>query len=686
MQIDGRSTSTGRAMSPASILSIVAATLGLGFALVFLLLARAPGWRRARLYALLAFTAGCYSTVDTPFALPGTSMRLLELLYGLNYFLGSANCAVWILLAFSRSDDPWWRLSRTGLVAIGFTLTLGLVALVPGTTVGTGTLVVDLPWAATRYAAPQPSTFAQVVGAWLVLMFIGVLVRLVRSARRRAPEAWVNLITFGIFLVSVIEEVLVSNGILAFFYTADLGFLAVIATMLVHAVRRVVSDGRRLEVLSRELGAQVEHRTRERDLARDALAHAERLAAVGQLAAGVGHEINNPLTVVRANLEMLHEEPGRLDATVLVEEALDGAGRIAKVVGDLRAYALPAANRSELVDVGAVLRAARKLAAHRLRHVASVVEDVGVLTPVRGDPVRLSQVFVNLLVNAGDALEDARRADPSVTVRARVVDGQVEVEIVDNGVGIPADALARLSEPYFSTRVERGGTGLGLFVARGILSSVGGSLEFTSTVGVGTTARVSLPAAGPVSAPRTVSSEPALRLPPSSPVVAPRVSTSPAPPCAPAPEETPVHEPPSREPDLAPSPPGATPGAPPRPRVVVVDDEPAVARSVGRMLAGYEIVAFSDARTALDYLRATPGVGAVVCDLMMPRMNGMELLAAVAVDAPALAARFVFVTGGAVTAGAQAFLARADVRHVTKPIDRAALRRAVDELAAAAQA
>jgi len=675
-------------MSPATIVCIAAAALELGFAVVFVLLARAPGWSRARLYALLAFTAAAYSTVDIAFTLPEVSRRTIEVCSGVNFALGAANATLWTVLAFSRPGRAWWHLGRFGGGLAVTTAGLGAVAAIPGMTSDDPAVAFAVPWLASQYQALTPTGFGTLVGGWIVAALIVVLVRLVRNTRRRGDAAWLNLAAFGVFLTSVLVEVLVTLRTFDFPFTANLGFLVVVVTMLVHAVRRVAADGRRLDELSHDLGAQVERRTRERDLARDALAHAERLAALGQLSASVGHEINNPLTVVRANLELLRAGPGH-DGPALIDEALDGAARIARVVADLRAYALPDANRSDLIDLGAVLRAARKLAAHRLRHVATVTEDLGPLPPVRGDPIRLSQVFVNLMVNAGDALDGVVRADPAVTIRARADGGQIRVEIIDNGCGIPAAALARLAEPYFSTRVDRGGTGLGLFVARGLLASVGGSLDYTSEVGVGTTARVTLPAAAPAELPGdvpTVAADepPVVAAAPTEPIastaaiaptaaIASKASSEPIAPIAPTA--------PTADAAAAP-PPTGTPSPPPaRRRLVIVDDEPAVARALGRILASSDVTVFADARAALAHLRAHREVDVVLCDLMMPGMTGIELYEALAAEAPDVASRLLFITGGAVNPSAAAFLSRPEVRHLAKPVDRLTLLATVDAMA-----
>ena len=142
-------------------------------------------------------------------------------------------------------------------------------------------------------------------------------------------------------------------------------------------------------------------------------------------------------------------------------------------VEDLRTYARPGRASDAPMDVREVLRSAMKIAAHEL-HTATVDEALAPVARVVGDPFRLGQVFVNLLVNAAHAVQDARRATPTITVRtAMSAAGRVVVEIEDNGVGMSAEARRRAGEPYFSTRAERGGTGLGLFVSRGIIDALG---------------------------------------------------------------------------------------------------------------------------------------------------------------------------------------------------------------------
>jgi signal transduction histidine kinase/CheY-like chemotaxis protein len=363
----------------------------------------------------------------------------------------------------------------------------------------------------------------------------------------------------------------------------------------------------------------------------------QRMAGLGRLAAGVAHEINNPLSSVVANLAWVEEElgGGREELRKALGEARDSAERVRDVVRGLRTFSMPTAAQRGPVDVRGELEAALRLAAHELRHRAALDVRIEPLPPVVADAHELGQVFLNLIVNAAQSIPEGRAAEQRVTVDARTdARGWAAVEIRDTGVGIAPDVLDRIFEPFFTTKPLGVGTGLGLAIAHGIVTAAGGRIEVESRLGEGSTFRVLLP---------------------------PAPESQPAPP-PPAPEERKV--PPPREPGHG--------------RILLVDDEPLVARAVERVLAGYEVVAVTSAVDALRRLEAGEVYDAVVCDLMMPEMTGMELHARVAASQPDVAAKFVFVTGGAFTERAVDFLRETTVPWVEKPFDPATLRGAVE--------
>ncbi|WP_223641681.1 sensor histidine kinase [Corallococcus sp. EGB] len=246
-------------------------------------------------------------------------------------------------------------------------------------------------------------------------------------------------------------------------------------------------------------------------------AEVERLVVVGQLAAGVAHEVNNPLAYVKSNLHYLQEEwaqgvPEDLDdVRRVLEETQQGVLRIQQIVTDLRLFSREAPDGAESCDVAETLAEAQRLASVRLRSLGVVERDVAPgLSPARVTPRHLVQVLVNLLLNAADALEAARSSKPAhVVLRARMEDGRVRVEVEDNGPGIPEAALPRLFEPFFTTKPPGKGTGLGLALCRDYVARAGGTLDVENRAEGGARFILRLPVAG-------TSSPPVHREPPAS--------------------------------------------------------------------------------------------------------------------------------------------------------------------------
>ncbi|RKG91672.1 sensor histidine kinase [Corallococcus terminator] len=238
-------------------------------------------------------------------------------------------------------------------------------------------------------------------------------------------------------------------------------------------------------------------------------AEVERLVVVGQLAAGVAHEVNNPLAYVKSNLRYLEEEwaegaPADLeDVRRVLEETQQGVMRIQQIVTDLRMFSRDEPGGMESCDVAATLAEAQRLASVRLRSLGVVERDVTPdLAPARVTPRHLVQVLVNLLINAADALESVRPSRPAhVVLRARMEDGHVRVEVEDNGPGIADAVLPRLFEPFFTTKPPGQGTGLGLALCREYVARAGGTLEAENRAQGGARFILRLPAAGAASQP-----------------------------------------------------------------------------------------------------------------------------------------------------------------------------------------
>jgi signal transduction histidine kinase len=233
--------------------------------------------------------------------------------------------------------------------------------------------------------------------------------------------------------------------------------------------------------------------------ARASLVRAERLATAGRLASGVAHEVGNPLGAISGYAELARDrlaagEAGRADTDDFLRRIAAEAQRIDRLVRSLLDLARPAAPVIGAVDVGTPVDAALRLARiqARFRDVAVEVAIPAGLPRVSADEGRLAQVFLNLFLNAGDAMGGAGR----VRVAARAREGRVEVEVRDTGPGIPPADLARVFEPFFSTKPAGEGTGLGLAISQGIVESLGGELTAANAEGGGAVLTVALRAAG----------------------------------------------------------------------------------------------------------------------------------------------------------------------------------------------
>ncbi|HEX8439043.1 sensor histidine kinase [Archangium sp.] len=236
------------------------------------------------------------------------------------------------------------------------------------------------------------------------------------------------------------------------------------------------------------------------------LLFSDRLATIGRLAAGVGHEINNPLAFILSNLNYVQKEMARLDGGTAskeerqelqdaLAEAREGAERVRSIVQDLKMLSHPDSMEKRPVDLGQVLRSAAKMAAHEIRDRARLVEAWEDVPPIDGNSARLCQVFLNLLINAAQAIPpgQAERHEIRLTTRQGEDPGRLLVEVSDTGSGIPPEHLEHIFEPFFTTKPVGVGTGLGLSVCHSIITAHGGKISVESTPGQGTTFRVSLP-------------------------------------------------------------------------------------------------------------------------------------------------------------------------------------------------
>ncbi|KFE70526.1 hypothetical protein DB31_5568 [Hyalangium minutum] len=231
----------------------------------------------------------------------------------------------------------------------------------------------------------------------------------------------------------------------------------------------------------------------------------DRLVAMGTLAAGVAHEINNPLTFVIANLSYLANElrtlAGELPLGRVVEmeevlrEAAMGANKVRQIVADLKTFSRADDDVPTPVNLQNVIESAITIARAELRTRARLVRDFVEVPPVEGSEGRLGQVFLNLLINAAQAIPAGQAEQNEIRIKLRTVQGHVIVEVHDTGGGIPPEMRSRIFDPFFTTKPVGVGTGLGLFVCQGIITRCGGEISVESQAGQGTTFRIIFPTA-----------------------------------------------------------------------------------------------------------------------------------------------------------------------------------------------
>lgn len=379
----------------------------------------------------------------------------------------------------------------------------------------------------------------------------------------------------------------------------------------------------------------------ERTAMQENLVRADRLATIGTLAATVAHEINNPLAYVQMSLEHLEQQIAELGLAAdrvapLVEgisEARQGVSRVETIVKNLRSSMRAEEEPRGPVDVTATLERAIRLCENELRHRARLVRSFQSVPPVFATASRLEQVFLNLLVNAGQSFQGSDLERNRIDVRIdRAADGMILVEVSDTGAGMSSDVLAHAFDPFFTTKPSGIGTGLGLPICKQLVEDLGGRLEAESEPSRGSTFRVFL---------RPLA-DGERRLNRKTPL--------------------PYH-------------------VAKRQRVLLVDDEPLI-RTLFQKLVDrlHDVTTAASPHEALRILEESEPFAAIFCDLMMPGVNGMQLFEEIGQRWPGLEQRMVFITGGVFDETLAQFLSDVPNPKLFKPFQLTEVLNAVDEV------
>jgi len=372
---------------------------------------------------------------------------------------------------------------------------------------------------------------------------------------------------------------------------------------------------------------------RQRQLEKE-LNQASRLAAVGELASGVAHEINNPLTAVIGFSELLMSRDIPEDVKQDVRIINENAQRVAQIVKNLLTFARQSKPGREYVDINSLVSRVLELRTYELR--SSSIEVISQLAPdlpqTIADPGQLQQVFLNIIINAEQAVKETRNTR-RLLVETKQVGNFIRVSFKDTGPGIPPENLDKIFDPFFTTKEVGEGTGLGLSISYGIIKEHKGRIYAKSKPGRGATFVVELPIIAEVGRPE-------------------------------------LAEPLKKEP-------GKVTGA----KIMVVDDEAGVRQFLTQVLAqeGHRVEAIEDARMALERLKQER-YHLILLDIKLPGMDGFEFYAQMGKTALSLQKRTVFITGDTMSPSTWNFLNRTRAHYIAKPFDLERLKMEINRI------
>ncbi len=628
--------------NPASVSALLSAAISAIAAACAFLLGRVPDWDDVRPLTWVALTAalaaGCNftATLDVP---PETWLwtgRAQVLFVALHVLAWHHYLAGW-----ARAPLAAWHRRALWLLPAA-----GLAALWPDAVYGEAVNERPVAWLGVTYHDPVMTPWAPAVLGVLAAFGAWGFALVIRHGRGGATFPRAHLACAGAILAMVAHDALVVGGLpLPTPYLLDFAVYGPITVLGLVTLRRIGQSATDLRHLNAGLARLVEERSAALERSESALARAERLAALGQFASGVAHEVNDPAQVVRTSLEHLVEAlrgDGREAVRASLQDARAGVERIAALARHLL-VAGHSAGRPELPLAPVELAPAVEQAARAARRLARPELGIEVRLPrglwVQARPDALGEVLGTLLGAAVRACPPGREG--RVAVRAQVAGERVDLVVDDDGVGLSAEALEHLFEPFHTARPAALGTGLDVAVALGLVKAMRGRLEFESALGKGTRARLELRRAA-----------------------APPVEAAPA-----APPATPAQA-----------------ARPARRRILIIDDEPqllsALQRLVGRV---HDVTTAGGVWPGLEALRAGR-FDLVLCDVMMPGGGAMRFWTELALRQPEAMRRVVFMTAGAATEEARAFLEGQPRRVLGKPFDLAAVEAALAELPPAAEA
>ena len=371
------------------------------------------------------------------------------------------------------------------------------------------------------------------------------------------------------------------------------------------------------------------------ELAETRLFQSERLVAMGRVTAGLAHEISNPLTALMATLGSVQLEIQKWDSrpdtlSALIENAELAAGRIEEIVRDVKGWLQDGKDKAarQLIDVSKLVAESISIARWSIDPVARLVVDLDPVPPLWGVQPRLSQVITNLLLNAAHSISGPKEEN-EIRIRVQSAGKRIRIEVSDSGCGISSEALPHVFDPFFTTREESGGTGLGMSMCRSIVEAHGGVLAIQDTSPAGTTIAILLPSGNVHAMDESLSED---------------------------------HE-------------------PHKPRLLLIDDDVFICEMMELLMRDRcQVTIAHDGRDGLAAILA-PGArwDLVLCDLTMPVMSGAEVYRNLMEQAPKKASEIVFITAGGTNPTDVQFLTTLPNVLLRKPFTHTQLHELLDE-------
>lgn len=482
-------------MNYAAVVSVASCVASFILAVLGVRLGRAAGWKDQAPFALVGFTAALYALFNLP-STAGDWMpsSLVIAATRLQLATGALHGYAWVRFASvnleerRRRRDAW--LEKTLLaVSIGFSL--------PGIAFRDVVGLYEVASVGVRYRLVERTPLGEAMIVFVVATFGMLALRYARAWHDGRRATGGLALAFGLFFLLAASDAAAIDGLFRAPLLVEVGVFLPLGAAAWANGSRFISDARELAELRVRLEELVERRTRELQGAHEQLRRSEKLATLGQVAAGVAHEVNNPAAVVAGNLDYLLSalRRGELpsDAADCISDSSLAVRRISGIVRQLLQAGRVAGLHQPraLVQVAPIVDEARRAAQAQLGHVRLEC-DVPDWLHALGEEQLLHQVLVNLIVNAAQAVPPDR-TDGRVRVAARRQADRVLIEVRDNGTGMSSEVLQRAFEPFFTTKAAGKGTGLGLAISRGLVTSLGGELRLESVAGEGTLAVVEIP-------------------------------------------------------------------------------------------------------------------------------------------------------------------------------------------------